>query len=101
MSESSGNIITAFHGIFEQKYKNIVKQIKNLRKTKNNPEAKENLKRLISEAKGLQKILKKERKQLKSESAVETIYRLMIENSLQIKDILKHINKVKNNENNK
>jgi hypothetical protein len=51
--------ITAFHGIFEQRLKNIIKDIKKVRK---DPSSKDKVKRLVAEAKQLKKDIKKEKK---------------------------------------
>lgn len=47
--------ITAFHGIFEERLKKLVKHIKHLRK---DPTAKSQLKQLVIEAKDLKKLIK-------------------------------------------
>lgn len=51
--------ITAFHGIFEQRLTAIVKRIKKIRK---HPEQKEQVRKLLIEAKDLKKTLKKSKK---------------------------------------
>lgn len=53
--------ITAFHGIFESRLKGLIKKIKELRKQ--DPSNKQQLKTLLSEAKQLRKIIKKDKKQ--------------------------------------
>lgn len=53
--------ITAFHGIFESRLKGLIKKIKEIRKQ--DPSNKQQLKTLLSEAKQLRKIVKKEKKQ--------------------------------------
>lgn len=53
--------ITAFHGIFESRLKGLIKKIKEIRKQ--NPSNKQQLKTLLSEAKQLRKIIKKDKKQ--------------------------------------
>ena len=53
--------ITAFHGIFENRLKGLIKRIKELRKQ--DPSNKQQLKTLLSEAKNLRKIIKKDKKQ--------------------------------------
>lgn len=51
--------ITAYHNIFEEKLKKLVKDIKKLRK---DPSAVDHMKKLLEEARRLKKLLKKERK---------------------------------------
>jgi hypothetical protein len=61
--------ITAFNGIFEQRLKNILKDIKKLRK---DPASKDKVNRLIADAKQLKKDIKKEKK------SSDSLYRIEI-----------------------
>ena len=63
--------ITAFHGIFEQRLSTIVKRIKKIRK---HPEQKEQVTKLLNEAKDLKKALKKGKKpQLRIEIPIRVV----------------------------
>lgn len=74
--------ITAFHGIFEERSKKLVKHIIQLRK---DPTAKPKLKQLISEAKELKKLLKSEKPGISGHS-LEVAYTI-VDGKLQIDEI--------------
>lgn len=59
MKDEETPAITAFHGIFEQRFLSIVKQIKKIRK---HPGKESRVKELLIEAKHLKKLIKKDRK---------------------------------------
>ena len=59
MNSSKKEPITAFHGVFENKLAQLIKKIRKMRK---DPKERHRVKELLSEAKKLKKLIKKDRK---------------------------------------